>query len=159
MYLQAHLARVYLIGIGIALAAKLDNKDYRTYVLLGDGECDEGQVWEAAMFAPNYQLDNITAIVDCNTLQLDGFTRDIMNLDPFSAKWAAFKWETIEINGHDMQQILDAIQYAKTIKGKPTVIIAHTTKGKGVSFMENNVDFHGKAPNKSETDIALKELS
>ena len=147
------------IGIGMALAARLDNKDYRTYVLLGDGECDEGQVWEAAMFAPNYQLDNLTAIVDFNTLQLDGFTRDIMNLEPFLAKWAAFKWEVIEINGHDMQQILDAIRQAKEVKGKPTVIIAHTIKGKGVSYMENNVDFHGKAPTKTETEIALRELS
>ena len=147
------------IGIGMALAARLDNKDYRSYVLLGDGECDEGQVWEAAMFAPKYQLDNLTAIVDFNTLQLDGFTRDIMNLEPFMAKWAAFKWEVIEINGHDIQQIIDAIQQAKAVKGRPTVIVAHTIKGKGVSFMENNVDWHGKAPNKSETEIALKELS
>ena len=147
------------IGIGMALAARLDNKNYRTYVLLGDGECDEGQVWEAAMFAPNYQLDNLTAIVDFNTLQLDGFTRDIMNLEPFAAKWAAFKWGVIEINGHDMQQIIDAIRQAKAVKGKPTVIVAHTIKGKGVSYMENNVDFHGKAPTKTETEIALKELS
>jgi transketolase len=147
------------IGIGMALAARLDNTGYRTYVLLGDGECDEGQVWEAAMFAPNYKLDNLTAIVDFNTLQLDGFTRDIMNLEPFIAKWAASKWEVIEINGHDMQQIIDAIRKAQTIKGKPTVIVAHTIKGKGVSFMENNVDWHGKAPNKSETEMALKELS
>ena len=147
------------IGIGMALSARLDNKDYHTYVLLGDGECDEGQVWEAAMFAPNYQLDNLTAIVDFNTLQLDGFTRDIMNLEPFMAKWAAFKWEVIEINGHDIQQILDAIRQAKAVKGRPTVIVAHTIKGKGVSFMENNVDWHGKAPNKYETEIALRELS
>jgi len=147
------------IGMGMALAARLDNKDYRTNVLLGDGECDEGQVWEAAMFAPNYQLDNLTAIVDFNTLQLDGFTRDIMNLEPFMAKWAAFKWEVMEINGHDMQQIIDAIQQSKAVKGRPTVIVAHTIKGKGVSFMENNVDFHGKAPTKTETEIALRELS
>lgn len=147
------------IGIGMALAARLDNRDYRTYVLLGDGECDEGQVWEAAMFAPNYKLDNLTAIVDFNTLQLDGRTGDIMDLEPFVAKWAAFKWEVIEINGHDMQQILSAIEQARTVKGRPTVIVAHTIKGKGVSFMENNVDWHGKAPSKSETEIALRELS
>jgi len=147
------------IGIGMALAARLDNKDYRTYILLGDGECDEGQVWEAAMFAPNYKLDNLTAIVDFNTLQLDGFTGDIMDLEPFMAKWAAFKWEVIEINGHDMQQIIGAIRQAKAVKGKPTVIISHTIKGKGVSYMENNVDFHGKAPTKTETEIALRELS
>jgi transketolase len=147
------------IGIGMALAARLDNRDYHTYILLGDGECDEGQVWEAAMFAPNYKLDNLTAIVDFNALQLDGFTRDIMDLEPFMAKWAAFKWEVIEINGHDMQQIISALQGARTVKGRPTVIVAHTIKGKGVSFMENNVDWHGKAPNKSETEIALRELS
>ncbi len=147
------------VGIGMALAARLDKKDYRTYILLGDGECDEGQVWEAAMFAPNYKLDNITAIVDYNSLQLDGFTKDIMNLEPFMDKWRSFKWEVMEIDGHAMQQIIDAIRQAKTVKGRPTVIVAHTIKGKGVSFMENNVDWHGKAPNKSETEIALKELS
>jgi len=147
------------VGIGMALAARLDKKDYHTYVLLGDGECDEGQVWEAAMFAPNYKLDNITAIVDYNNLQLDGFTKDIMNLEPFMDKWRSFKWEVMEIDGHDMQQIIDGIQKARAVTGKPAVIIARTIKGKGVSFMENNVDFHGKAPNKSETEIALKELS
>ena len=104
------------IGIGMALAARLDNKDYHTYTLLGDGECDEGQVWEAAMFAPNYKLDNLTAIVDFNSLQLDGFTRDIMNLEPFVAKWAAFNWEVIEINGHNMQEIIDAMRQAKAVK-------------------------------------------
>ncbi|MDD5312165.1 MAG: transketolase [Dehalococcoidia bacterium] len=147
------------VGIGMALAARLDKKDYQTYVLLGDGECQEGQIWEAAMFAANYKLDNLTAIVDYNGIQLDGFTRDIMNLEPFVDKWRAFKWELIEIDGHDMQQIITALETAKKTKGKPTGVIAHTTKGKGVSFMENNVDFHGKALNKSETDIALKELS
>jgi len=147
------------VGIGMALAARLDKKDYHTYVLLGDGECDEGQVWEAAMFAPNYKLDNLTAIVDFNKIQLDGFTRDIMNLEPFIDKWRAFNWEVLEIDGHDIKQIIDAIGKARSIRGKPAVIIAHTIKGKGVSFMENNVDFHGKAPNKFETEIALKELS
>lgn len=147
------------VGIGMALAARLDKKDYHTYVLLGDGECDEGQVWEAAMFAPNYKLDNLTAIVDFNKIQLDGFTRDIMNLEPFIDKWRAFNWEVLEIDGHDIKQTIDAIGKARSIRGKPAVIIAHTIKGKGVSFMENNVDFHGKAPNKSETEIALKELS
>jgi len=147
------------VGIGMALAARLDKKDYHTYVLLGDGECDEGQVWEAAMFAPNYKLDNLTAIVDFNKIQLDGFTRDIMNLEPFIDKWRAFNWEVLEIDGHDIKQTIDAIGKARSLRGKPAVIIAHTIKGKGVSFMENNVDFHGKAPNKSETEIALKELS
>ncbi len=147
------------VGIGMAIAAKLDNKDFHTYVLLGDGECDEGQVWEAAMFAPNHKLDNITAIVDYNGLQLDGFTKDIMNLEPFIDKWRAFNWEVLEINGHDMAQVVDALKKAGTAHGKPVVIVAHTVKGKGVSFMENNVDYHGKAPNKSETEKALKELS
>jgi transketolase len=147
------------VGIGMAIAAKLDNKDFHTYVLLGDGECDEGQVWEAAMFAPNHKLDNITAIVDYNGLQLDGFTKDIMNLEPFIDKWRSFNWEVAEINGHDMAQVVDALKRAKASHGKPAVIVAHTVKGKGVSFMENNVDYHGKAPNKSETEKALKELS
>lgn len=147
------------VGIGMAMAAKLDKKDYRTYVLLGDGECQEGQIWEAAMFAPKYKLDNLTAIVDLNGLQLDGFTRDIMNLEPVADKWRAFNWQVLEIDGHDIQQILDAFKNAGAVKGKPTVIIAHTVKGKGVSFMENNVDYHGKAPNKEETEKAIKELS
>ena len=147
------------VGIGMAIAAKQDKKDFHTFVLLGDGECDEGQVWEAAMFAPNHKLDNITAIVDYNGLQLDGFTKDIMNLEPFIDKWRAFNWEVVEINGHDMAQIVAALKKAKTAHGKPVVIVAHTVKGKGVSFMENNVDYHGKAPNKSETEKALKELS
>ncbi|MGA2159739.1 MAG: transketolase [Dehalococcoidia bacterium] len=146
------------VGIGMALAAKLDRKDYRIYVLLGDGECDEGQIWEAAMFAPNYKLDNLTAIVDYNGLQLDGTTKDIMNLEPFVNKWRAFNWEVMEINGHDMTQIIEALNKAKKVPAKPVVIVAHTIKGKGVSFMENNVDFHGKAPNQAETEIALREL-
>ena len=147
------------VGIGMALAAKLDRKDYRTYVLLGDGECDEGQIWEAAMFAPNYKLDNLTAIVDYNGLQLDGSTKDIMNLEPFINKWRSFNWEVMEINGHDIAQIIDAVSRARKVTAKPVLIVAHTIKGKGVSFMENNVDFHGKAPNKAETELALKELA
>jgi transketolase len=147
------------VGIGMAIAAKMDHKEYRTFVLLGDGECDEGQIWEAAMFAPNNKLDNLTVIIDFNTLQLDGFTRDIMNLAPFAEKWRAFNWEVVEIDGHDIGQILEALEKARSLKEKPMAIIAHTVKGKGVSFMENNVDYHGKSPSKSETEIALKELS
>ncbi len=147
------------VGIGMALAAKLDKNDYRVYVLLGDGECQEGQVWEAAMFAPNYKLDNLTAIVDYNGLQLDGFTRQIMDLEPFVEKWRSFKWEVLQIDGHDMQQVVDALRNAGQVKDKPVVIVARTVKGKGVSFMENNVDYHGKAPDKAETEIALKELA
>ncbi|MDD5399425.1 MAG: transketolase [Dehalococcoidia bacterium] len=147
------------VGIGMALAARLDKKDYRTYVMLGDGECQEGQVWEAAMFAPNYKLDNLTAIVDYNGIQLDGFTNKIMDLEPFVEKWRSFKWEVLQIDGHDMKQVVDALQKSAQIKGKPVVIVARTVKGKGVSFMENNVDYHGKAPGKSEIETALKELA
>jgi len=147
------------VGIGMALAARLDKKNYRTYVLLGDGECQEGQVWEAAMFAPNHRLDNLTAIVDYNGLQLDGFTRQIMDLEPFVEKWRSFKWEVLQVDGHDMKQVVDALQKAGQVKGKPAVIVAKTVKGKGVSFMENNVDWHGKAPDKSQTEIALRELA
>ncbi|MCX6009029.1 MAG: transketolase [Chloroflexi bacterium] len=146
-------------GIGVALAARLDKRGYQVYVLLGDGECEEGQVWEAAMFAPHFQIDNLTAIVDNNGLQLDGRCCDIMGLEPLADKWRAFNWHVIEINGHDMSQILQALKEAREIKQRPTVIIAHTVKGKGVSFMENNVDFHGKAPTPQEAEIALKELA
>jgi len=146
-------------GIGIALAGRLDKLNYQVYVLLGDGECDEGQVWEAAMFAPHHKVDNLTAIVDHNDLQLDGRVCDIMGLEPLTDKWRAFNWHVLEINGHDMGEILKALKKAREIKGKPTVIIAHTVKGKGVSFMEGNVDFHGKAPTPQETEIALKELA
>ncbi|MCX5993195.1 MAG: transketolase, partial [Chloroflexi bacterium] len=147
------------VGIGMALAARLDKKAYRTYVLLGDGECQEGQVWEAAMFAPNYNLDNLTAIVDYNGLQLDGYTRQIMDLEPFVDKWRSFKWEVLQVDGHDIEQVIDALQKAGQVKGKPVVIVARTVKGRGVSFMENNVDWHGKAPGKAETEIALRELA
>lgn len=145
-------------GIGVALAAKLDSRGYRTYVLLGDGECDEGQIWEAALSASQFRLSNLTAIVDYNRIQLSGWTQDIMSLEPFSKKWEAFGWHTIDIDGHDFDQILSAFREAEVIKDKPTVIIAHTVKGKGVSFMENNANFHGKAPNPEETERALKEL-
>jgi transketolase len=146
-------------GIGMALAGRLDKKGYRVYVLIGDGECDEGQVWEAAMFAPHHRMDNITAIVDHNDLQLDGRVCDIMGLEPLADKWRAFNWNVLEINGHDFKEILQALKKAGEVKGKPTVIIAHTIKGKGVSFMEGNVDFHGKAPTPQETEQALKELA
>jgi transketolase len=146
-------------GIGIALAGRLDKRDYQVYVLLGDGECEEGQVWEAAMFAPHHGVDNLTAIIDHNDLQLDGRVCDIMGIEPLADKWRAFNWHVLEINGHDMGEILKALKKAREIKGKPTVIIAHTVKGKGVSFMEGNVDFHGKAPSPQETEQALKELA
>ena len=145
-------------AIGISLAARLDSKDYRVYVLLGDGECDEGQVWEAAMAAAHFKLDNLTAIVDRNRQQIDGWTKDVMNTSPLDEKWRSFGWQTIEVDGHNLTRILNALDEAKQIKGKPTIIIAYTTKGKGVSFMENNPDFHGKAPTTREAEKALEEL-
>jgi transketolase len=146
-------------AIGVALAGRLNSQKYRVYALLSDGECDEGQTWEAAMAAAHYKVDTLTVIVDNNGIQLSGFNRDIMNLDPLNQKWAAFGWQVFEVDGHDFSQLLDAFEKAKNIKGKPAVIIAHTIKGKGVSFMENNVDFHGKAPNAEQLEKALKELA
>jgi transketolase len=143
----------------MALCGKVDEKDYRVYVILGCGELDEGLIWEGAMCACKYKLDNLTAIVDYNGLQLDGKTEDVMPLEPLVDKWKAFGWNTIEIDGHDISQILKAIHGAKSTKGSPTVIIARTVKGKGVSFMENNPDWHGKAPTKEEYEQAVKELS
>ena len=145
-------------AIGIALAGRLNSQKYRVYVLLGDGECDEGQIWEGAMATAHFKVDNLTAIVDNNGQQIDGWNRDVMNLSPFNKKWQAFGWHVIEVDGHDFSQLIDAFNQAKLIKGQPTIIIAHTIKGKGVSFMENNLDFHGKAPNAEEVEIALKEL-
>jgi len=145
-------------GIGVALAGRLNSQNYRVYVLLGDGECDEGQVWEAAMAAAHFKVDNLVAIVDNNGLQLDGWNREVMNLDPFNQKWQAFGWQVIEVDGHNLTQLTQALDQAKLTKGQPTVIIAHTIKGKGVSFMENNPDFHGKAPDAAQVDKALKEL-
>jgi transketolase len=146
-------------GIGTALAARLDRRTYHTYVLLSDGECQEGQTWEAALSAAQFNLNNLTAIVDFNGLQLSGWTRDIMNLEPFIRKWQAFGWHVIDINGHDLDQILAAFSEAQKLKGKPSVIVARTIKGRGVSFMENNVEFHGKAPTREEAEKALKELA
>ena len=145
-------------AIGTALAGRLDKRSYRVYALLGDGECDEGQVWEAAMAAAHFKLDNLLAIVDHNGLQLDGTNRQIMNLEPLADKWRSFGWHVVEINGHDFPAILGAFWEAKKIKGQPTAVIALTIKGKGVSFMENNLEFHGRAPNPEELAKAMKEL-
>jgi len=145
-------------AIGVALAGRLNSQSYRVYVLLGDGECDEGQVWEGAMAAAHFKLDSLVAIVDNNGLQIDGWNRDVMNLEPLNKKWEAFGWHVIEVDGHDFTQLFNAFEQAKLVRGQPTVIIAHTVKGKGVSFMENNADFHGKAPSAAEVEIALKEL-
>ncbi len=146
-------------SIGQALAARLDARNYRVYCLLGDGELNEGQNWEAAMAAAHYSLDNLVAIVDRNGLQNDGFVVDIMNTEPLRDKWESFGWHVLEVDGHDLTQVLDALERAADVKGKPTVIIARTIKGKGVSFMENNPDFHGKAPTAEETERALAELA
>lgn len=145
-------------SVGVALAGRLDKRNYWVYTLLGDGECDEGQVWEAAMAAAHYKLDRMIAFVDYNKLQIDGWNKDVMNLEPFTDKWRAFGWHVIEIDGNDFGQVFSAIDSAKKISNQPKMIIAHTVKGKGVSYMENNVDFHGKAPNEEEIKKALKEL-
>jgi len=143
---------------GMALGAKLDNKDFRVYTILGDGEIEEGQVWEAAMFAAHYKLDNLTAFVDNNGLQIDGNIADVMNSNPIDEKFRAFNWNVITIDAHDYDQIRSAIEQAKSTKGKPTVIIAKSVKGKGVSFMENEAAWHGSAPNKEQYEQAVKEL-
>ena len=143
---------------GMALAGKLDNKDYRVFVLMGDGEMQEGQIWEAAMTGAHYGLDNVTAFIDNNGLQIDGENKEVMNVEPIEEKWKAFGWHTIRIDGHDFEQIENAVLEAKNTKGKPTVIIAKTVKGKGISFMENEVGWHGVAPNQEQSQQALKEL-
>jgi transketolase len=147
------------IGIGHAIAARLDAKTYHTYVVLGDGECQEGQVWEAVMTAANYELDSLTAIIDSNRFQLDGAVEDINSLAPLADKFVAFRWNVIEIDGHDMSAVLDALRAARAHRGVPTCIIAHTVKGKGVSFMENNNSFHGAAPTKEQLDVALAQIA
>jgi transketolase len=146
------------IANGMAMAAKMDKKDTRTYCLLGDGETNEGQVWEAAMTASHYKLDNLCAMIDFNKLQIDGFLCDIKNMEPIGDKWESFGWHLIEIDGHNFSQIMDALDKAETIKNKPTVILAHTIKGKGISFIENKVEWHGIAPKPEELKRALKEL-
>jgi transketolase len=146
------------IAVGIALAGKLDNKNYHVFALTGDGEHQEGQIWEAIMEAGNFKLDNLTNVLDKNRLQIDGWVKDVMDIDPIVDKYKAFKWNVIEINGHDMKQILDAFEQAKTYKGKPTVIIADTIKGKGVDFMENVAGWHGKSPVCEQMESALVQL-
>lgn len=172
--LQGHIDMLSLPGIemstgslgqglsasnGMALAARLDKKNYRVYCLLGDGECQEGQVWEAVMTAGHYKLDNLTAIIDANKHQIDGKVEDIKSIEPLAEKFKAFKWEVINCNGHSIKSLIESFEKAENIKNKPTVIIADTVKGKGVSFMEERpLDFHGKAPTKEERDLALKQL-
>lgn len=143
---------------GMALSAKLDNKDYRVYALVGDGEIQEGIIWEAAMLASHYKLDNLTVFIDHNGLQIDGFNKDVMNVEPIDKKFEAFGWNVLSIDGHDFDQIFDALEKSKQVKGKPTLIIANTVKGKGVSFMENQASWHGTAPNAEQAQKALAEL-
>src|SRR5258708_5660794 len=171
--LQGHPERLKLPGVettsgplgsglaqasGYAYAAKLDNKRFRVFALLSDGEQDEGNNWEAVMFAAKYKLSNLTAIIDRNKIQIDGFTENIMPLESLADKYKAFNWNVIEIDGHDFKEIINAVASAKSVDNKPTVIIAHTIPGKGVSFMENKFEWHGKPPNKEEAVLALKEL-
>ncbi len=172
-YLEGHPSMRYVPGVdmstgslgqgisaavGMAMAGKLDKKDYRVYSVLGDGEIQEGQVWEACMAAAHYKLDNLTAFLDHNGLQIDGDVKEVMSPEPVVDKFASFGWKVITINGHDHTQISEAIQEAKKTKGKPTMIIAETVKGKDVSFMENAAGWHGTAPNKEQRDQAFAEL-
>ncbi len=147
------------IGIGHALAANLDKKDYKTFCVISDGESNEGQIWEAAMMAGHRKMDNLIAVLDANKYQLDDSTEAICNMEPFTDKWRAFHWEVREIDGHDMKQVVAALEWAKAVKGAPAMIVAHTVKGKGVSFMENNNAFHGVAPTDAECKKALEELA
>ena len=146
-------------GIGMALAARIDGLAYRTHVILGDGEIQEGLIWEAAMAAPRLGLDNLVAIIDCNRWQSGGSVGEIMPLEPLAAKWQAFGWATQEIDGHDMGAIIEAFARAQGAKGGPSTIIAHTVKGKGVSFMENENKWHMAAPTREEAEAALRELT
>jgi transketolase len=146
------------IGVGLCLAARLKGLEYHVYVLVGDGECQCGVLWEGAMIASKYKISELTVIVDNNNVQLDGPVHEILPLDPLVDKWKAFNFATLEINGHDTRQILEALDLVKEIHDKPTVIIAHTTKGKGVSFMENQSKWHGLAPNNEEYAQAISEL-
>lgn len=146
------------IAVGMALAARLDSAKNKVFCLMGDGEQQEGQIWEAAMEAGHHRLDNLIAVIDCNRLQIDGWVNDVMQVEPLAAKYAAFGWEVLRIEGHDMLQIVDAFEQARAVRGKPVVILADTVKGKGVSFMENQAGWHGKAPSREELERALGEL-
>lgn len=147
------------VGNGMAFAARMSNKSYRTYVVLGDGEVQEGQIWEAAMTAAHYKLDNICAILDSNNLQIDGNVDKVKGVEPLDKKFEAFGWNVIKVDGHSIEAIICGLEAARNFKGKPSIILAHTVKGKGVSFMENVCEFHGVAPNAEETEKALTELN
>lgn len=145
-------------ALGMALSARVLKKDFHVWTLVGDGECQEGSVWEAAMAAPKWNLDNLTVVIDKNRIQNDTFVNSVMPVDPLPEKWRAFNWNVLEIDGHDMDQIVKAMETALSVKGQPTVIIAHTVKGKGVSFMENQPEWHGKAPNAEQRQAAMLEI-
>ena len=153
------LGQGFSCACGMALAGKLNNENYRTYALVGDGESQEGQVWEAIMFAAHYKLDNLLMIIDNNGLQIDGRVCDVMNVMPYESKLESFGWNVISIDGHNIEEILDAFAKAKEVKGKPTAIVAKTVKGKGVSFMEDQASWHGKAPNEEQYNVAVSELN
>ena len=146
------------IAQGLAIASKMEGGPFRVFCMIGDGESQEGQIWETAMSAPKFGLDNLTVFLDYNQGQIDGPTRDIMNLDPLADKWTAFNWDVQEIDGHDISKILSALDKTRSVLGKPHLILAHTVKGKGVSFMEGNIDWHGKAPTRAEAEQALREI-
>lgn len=146
-------------AVGMAIGAKFDNADFRVYTILGDGEIEEGEVWEAAMLAGNKQLDNLVAVVDYNGLQIDGTIEEVNSAYPIADKFKAFNWNVVEIDGHNYDEIEAAFSNAKAVKGKPTCIVMKTVKGKGVSYMENQVGWHGKAPNDEEYEIAMNELN
>lgn len=152
------LGQGFAAACGMAIANRLSGNGYRVYALLGDGECEEGEIWEAAMAAAHYRLDNLCAIVDLNGLQIDGFTEDVIGPNPIGDKFAAFGWHVVEADGHAFNSLMDAFEEAAHTAGQPTVIIARTIKGKGVSFMENQAGWHGKAPNEEQLAQALKEL-
>lgn len=171
--LQGHPARVKCVGVetnggslgqglsvavGFALGARMNGNGARAFAILGDGEIQEGQIWEAAMSAAHYQVDNLVAILDYNDLQIDGFVHDVMDIAPAAAKWAAFGWEAIEVDGHDVTALIAAFEKALAVEGKPAILIAKTVKGKGVSFMENQCEWHGTAPNDEQTAQALREI-
>lgn len=147
------------ISVGMALAAKMDGKSYKVYTLMGDGEQAEGSVWEGAMAAAQYKLDNLIAIIDRNKLQITGSTEDVMALEPLPDKWRSFGWEVIEVDGHDVKQLVNVFSHTPSVEGKPTMVIANTVKGKGISFAENVGAWHHRVPSKEEYDLAMEELS
>jgi transketolase len=152
------LGQGFSMAIGMALGSRLDGGKSRVYAMIGDGESQEGQIWEAAMAAPKYALDNLCVILDHNKGQIDGFVKDVMDIDPIADKWRAFNWHVVVIDGHDYRQIAAAFEEARATKGKPTFVIAETTKGKGVSFMEGKIGWHGVAPNQQQLADAVREL-